>query len=82
MSLYAIQSKTDDGSPLPRFIHDIMDYIAGYAHLTEWLFRKNGKYIFTIYNCKNFTQFTILFTLLLYIYITGVKGRIEEIKVF
>uniref|UniRef100_A0A914NFM9 Rho-GAP domain-containing protein n=1 Tax=Meloidogyne incognita TaxID=6306 RepID=A0A914NFM9_MELIC len=42
MPLNIIQSKTEDGSPLPRFVHDIMEYIEGYAHLTEWLFRKNG----------------------------------------
>lgn len=42
MNLNAIQAKTEDGSPLPRFVHDMMEYIEGYAHLTEWLFRKNG----------------------------------------
>ena len=40
--LGVIQANTADGSPLPQFVYDLMDYITGEADKAEGIFRKNG----------------------------------------
>lgn len=42
MPLSVVQSRTIDGSPLPRFIHQIMEYILEKSQSCEGIFRKNG----------------------------------------
>jgi hypothetical protein len=42
MPLATVQANTKDCSPLPQFVHDIMDYITGQADLAEGIFRKSG----------------------------------------
>lgn len=42
MPLNRMQANTVDGNPLPQFVRDIMEYIAGHAHLADGIFRKNG----------------------------------------
>lgn len=41
-SLSSIQARTSDSTPLPRFVHDIIDYLEQNAQFIEGIFRKNG----------------------------------------
>lgn len=42
MPLSVVSSRTIDGSPLPRFIHQILNYILEMSQTVEGIFRKNG----------------------------------------